>query len=165
MLTEIDSVSLESEKTSLKVGEETKLTVKAAPEEHDEAFTFTSNDCALVSEDGTVTAVKAGTAVITVKSSLSQKTAQIELEIIQPVRGVSFSNETLEMLVGFKGTLGCTVEPLDATDKTVTWESSAPEVVAVDENGNIDCLSVGEAVITVTTADGDFTASCTITVK
>ncbi len=165
VLTEIDSVSLESEKTSLKVGEETKLTVKASPEEHDETFTFTSNDCVIVSQDGTVTAVKGGTAVITVKSGLSQKTAQIELEIIQPVRGVSFSNETLEMLVGFKGTLGCTVEPLDATDKTVTWESSAPEIVSVDENGNIDCLSVGEAVIKVTTADGGFTASCTITVK
>lgn len=165
VLTEIDSVLLESEKTALTVGEETKLTVKASPEEHDETFTFTSNDCVIVSQDGTVTAVKGGTAVITVKSSLSQKTAQIELEIIQPVRGVSFSNETLDMLVGFKGTLGCTVEPLDATDKTVTWKSSAPEVVAVDENGNIECLAVGEAVITVTTVDGGFTASCTITVK
>ena len=165
VLTEVDSLSLESERNSLSVGEQTKLTVKASPEDHDETFSFSANECALVSDDGTVTAVKAGTAVITVRSSLSQKTAEIEIEILQPVRAVSFSNDSLEMLIGFKGTLGCTIEPLDASNKAVTWVSSAPEIVSVDADGNIDCLSAGEAVITVTTVDGGYTAHCKITVK
>ena len=165
VLTEIDSISLESEKTDLRVGEELKLTVNASPETHDETFSFASNDCVVVLEDGTVMAVKAGTAVITVKSSLSQKTAELELNIVQPVKSVSFSSETLEVDVGYIGTLGCTVEPADAANKAVTWKSSAPEVVSVDEDGNIECRTAGEAVITVTTVDGEFTADCTITVR
>ena len=54
--------------------------------------------------------------------------------------------------------------PADATDKSISWESSAPTVASVAE-GVITALSVGEATITVTTTDGGFTATCAVTVE
>ena len=55
------------------------------------------------------------------------------------------------------------VTPSDATDKSVTWESSSPEIAKV-ENGVVTALKKGEAVITVKTVDGGKTASCKINV-
>lgn len=61
--------------------------------------------------------------------------------------------------------LTATVEPADAADQTVTWSSSAPNVAAVDSQGNVTAVSDGSAVITVTTVDGGKTAACAVTVQ
>lgn len=57
------------------------------------------------------------------------------------------------------------VTPDDATDKTVIWTSSDPSVAAVSDNGLVTAVSGGSAVITVTTVDGGYTATCTVTVN
>lgn len=61
-------------------------------------------------------------------------------------------------------TLTATVSPADASNKTVTWESSAPTVASV-VNGVVTALAPGSAKITVKTADGGFTAEYALTVK
>lgn len=48
---------------------------------------------------------------------------------------------------------------------TVTWSSSNPGVATVDSNGRVTAVSKGETTITVTTADGQYSDSCTVTVK
>lgn len=62
-------------------------------------------------------------------------------------------------------TLAATVSPANAGNAAVTWSSSAPLVAGVSENGTVTALSAGTAVITATTAEGGFTASCTVTVS
>ncbi len=65
--------------------------------------------------------------------------------------------ETLQLMV--------TVLPEDATDKTVTWESSNESVATVDENGLVTAVVPGIATITVTTNDGsNLSASCVVNV-
>ena len=81
-----------------------------------------------------------------------------------PVTGVELNVAELELVVGETAVLTATVLPEDATDKTVTWSSSAPEIVSVDKDGNVQALAVGDAVITVATADGGKTAECIVTV-
>ena len=58
-----------------------------------------------------------------------------------------------------------TVLPKDATNKAVTFESSAPDVIAVDNNGVVKALKSGEAVITVKTVVGEFTDTCKVTAE
>lgn len=65
--------------------------------------------------------------------------------------------------VGAGETLIATVLPENASDKSVTWESGA-EAVATVEDGVVTGVSAGEAAITVTTTDGEKTATCTVTV-
>ena len=47
---------------------------------------------------------------------------------------------------------------------SVTWSSSNPKIVSVDQEGNIKGLRQGTATITATTEDGE-TAACEVTVK
>ena len=80
------------------------------------------------------------------------------------VTGVSLNVPTLTLTEGESQTLSATVAPADATDKSVSWSSSAPEVATVDQNGKVTAVKKGTATITVKTTDGGKTASCEVTV-
>lgn len=81
-----------------------------------------------------------------------------------PVTGVSLNASSGELEVGGSITLVATITPTDATNKAVTWESSAPAVASVSD-GVVSALTAGSAVITVKTADGGHMASYNLTVK
>jgi parallel beta-helix repeat protein len=79
------------------------------------------------------------------------------------VSGVTLNKTSATLAVGATETLTATVAPSNATNKTVTWESSDIAVATVS-GGMVTAVSAGTADITVKTADGDFTAACTVTV-
>lgn len=58
-----------------------------------------------------------------------------------------------------------TVLPVSADNRTVVWSSSDPDVARVDGNGTVTAVSLGSAVITVTTEVDRLTASCTVSVN
>lgn len=80
------------------------------------------------------------------------------------VTGVSLNAASGELTIGGQTTLTATVKPADASNKTVTWASSAPTVASV-VNGVVTALAPGNTTITVKTADGGFTATYALTVK
>lgn len=80
------------------------------------------------------------------------------------VTGVTLNKETASIVVGNDTTLIATVAPAGATDKSVTWTSSDPTKASVSSAGLVTGLEAGETTITVTTTDGSFTDSCTVTV-
>ena len=80
------------------------------------------------------------------------------------VTGVSLNASSGELTVNGQTILTATVEPSNATNKTVTWTSSAPTVATV-VNGVVTALKAGTAVITAKTEDGGFTATYSLTVK
>lgn len=85
---------------------------------------------------------------------------------VVPVTGVSLSRATLTLKPGESYTLTATVVPANATNKAVTWSSSAINVATVAQNGNLGAgAAPGSATITVTTTDGKKTASCLVTVS
>jgi len=69
----------------------------------------------------------------------------------------------IELAVGETATITPTVIPQDATNKEVTWKSSAPTIATV-EDGVVTAIAVGKATITVTTVDGN-SDLCYVTVK
>lgn len=83
-----------------------------------------------------------------------------------PVTGVSIVPAELTIVEGQDPVqLTAEIEPADASNTSVTWESSQPGVASVDPNGRITPNTSGTAAITVTTADGAFQASVTVTVQ
>jgi hypothetical protein len=80
-----------------------------------------------------------------------------------PVSAISVTPETLTLTVGDTGTITATVLPAGATNKNVTWTSS-DETIATVADGVVTPLTVGTTTITVTTADGSFTATTTVIV-
>ena len=94
-------------------------------------------------------------------------TAQTDIEVVElkdiPVTGITLEKTTLEMKLNTSEMLVANVLPNDASDTSVAWSSSNEEIVSVI-NGQITALHVGTATITVTTKDGDFSATCVVTV-
>ena len=81
-----------------------------------------------------------------------------------PATGVELNKPTLTISVGDEVKLVANVLPADATDKRVTWESSDENVATVSATGAVTGVKDGTAKITVYTEDGDFSASCNVTV-
>ena len=85
--------------------------------------------------------------------------------IMHPVTGVSLGITSLALIPDEAATLAAIIAPDNATDKSVTWTSSDENAATVDENGEVTAVAPGTATITVTTADGGYTATCEVTVK
>ncbi len=70
-----------------------------------------------------------------------------------PATGVTLSTDSVKLAPGQVSSLQATVVPADSTQTKLTWASSDPDVVAVDENGQLTGVAEGEAQITVSVAD------------
>ncbi len=70
-----------------------------------------------------------------------------------PATGVTLSADSVKLAPGQVSSLQATVAPADSTQTKLAWASSNPDVVAVDENGQLTGVAEGEAQITVSVAD------------
>ena len=89
-----------------------------------------------------------------------------ELVEVVPANGITLDKTSVALKRNEKVQLTATISPANAYYKDVEWTSSNPEIVVVDENGNIRGVSAGEAVITVNNKHGKlFAATCKVTVS
>ena len=168
----VTGVSLDKNTLSLEEGETAALTATVSPADAtNKNVTWMSSDESVAAvTDGTVTAVGAGTAVITATTLDGGFTATCAVTVTEkapatvPVTGVSLNKTSLTLTTGGSAALTATVIPNNATNKNVTWTSDKPGVAAVSADGTVTAVSVGSAVVTVTTEDGGFSAVCTVTV-
>ena len=81
------------------------------------------------------------------------------------VTGITFDKSSLPLSVGDTYTLAATVSPSNATNKSLTWESSNKSVATVDSSGKIAAIKAGTATITATANDGSgVMATCSVTI-
>ena len=84
---------------------------------------------------------------------------------IVSVTGLKLDKDSLTLQENGSDTLTATVEPADATNKSVTWASSDNNIATVSEDGTVTAINAGTATITATAADGSgISASCNLTV-
>ena len=123
---------------------------------------------ATVNPAGEVTAIAPGTATITATANdggfNATCTVTVKEEVI-PVTGITISQSAAVLLVGKTLTLGVAVEPTEATNQTVTWNTSDDRIATVNPTGEVTAVAAGTATITATADDGGFTATCTVTVS
>ena len=88
-----------------------------------------------------------------------------EPEVVK-VSGITLNPDiSLEFKEGSSYTIKATVAPSNATNSSVKWVSSSPDVATVDDNGNVTALKAGSTTITCTAVDGSgVSASCSVTV-
>lgn len=108
---------------------------------------YESSDDTVVTVDagGVITAVGQGLATVTVKPAMGEAfTASVTVTVVQPATALSFSdNMYVTSLSQAEDDLGLVITPETATDKTVTWDSSNPEVCYVDDTGKLMKLKAG----------------------
>lgn len=81
-----------------------------------------------------------------------------------PVSGIEVSPTELSLAPGETRKLQVKVIPEDADDRSYSWTSDDPAVADV-ENDVVTARAAGNATLTVTSADGGFTASCRVSVE
>lgn len=79
------------------------------------------------------------------------------------VTGVKLDQTTLTLNAGKSAQLTATVSPSNATNKNVTWSSNNSNISV--SGGKVTAKTAGSAIVTVTTADGGYTAQCNVTVN
>ena len=163
----VESIAIDKETLELVEGDSATLTATVSPDNaSDKTYAWTSSnpDVATVAEDGTVTAIAPGNTTITATSNDGGKTASCEVSVakrIIHVESVTLSGET-SVTAGDTVTFTYTITPSDATVQDVKWSSSDESVIKVDADGTAVVLKNGVATITVTTVDGEKTASAKI---
>ncbi|PKV03073.1 Ig-like domain-containing protein, partial [Bifidobacterium pseudolongum] len=168
----VQSVSVSPSRLELQRGGSGQLAATVAPSNAtDRAVSWRSSNPAVASVDanGRVTALKAGVASVTATAGgvVSPAVAvTVKDSSVVPVTGVKVTDPVsgkLEVTVGSSKTVKASVSPANATDRTVSWSSSAASVAKVDANGKVTGVKEGTVKI-IASAQGH-AALVEVTVK
>lgn len=120
------------------------------------------------SQTGEIETLKEGETVIRATTNTGGFTATCRLTVSQgivKVTGIGIDTESLVLKPGENALLTAKITPENAKTQAVNWSSDQPDIATVDDAGTVVALTEGTAHITVTTLDGGFTATCTVTVS
>ena len=156
----VESITLNKSTLSLTKGDvSTDLVVTIAPSEAPKTVAWTSSNegVATVDENGIVTAVGAGDAVITATSTYTpSKKIGCAVTVVAPVESVSFNN-TADITVGESSTVELAkylvINPTDASIEKIEWKSS-----------NTNAGTVANGTVTTSSVDANTTVTITVTV-
>lgn len=156
------SVTISPSALSLPISHTSNLTAKVSPSnaKYELSWSCNRNDIVSVSSIGQITALKAGTAVVTVSTD-NGRSGQCTVTVPPDPSGISLSPK-VALPWHCSRTLGCVVTPENAY-KQLTWSSSEPSVVKVSSNGVLTALAPGTADVTVRTQNGK-QATCRVEV-
>lgn len=161
---------------TLDAGQTSTLRAVVAPDDaENKAVTWNSESDGIASVDqsGVVTAIGEGTTTITVTTTDGSHEGSVEVTVnpTGPVRvtGVSLNKTNHKMSAGETFQLIATVEPVNAANKNVIWESLTLDAIAeIDNNGLVTAhsrVTNGTVQMKVRTEDGDYEAICTFTLE
>ena len=161
----VSSVSISQPTAEMVEGETVQLKATVLPADAtDKTVEWSSSkqSVATITDKGLVTAIAEGTSTITASAGGKTATCQITVsKRVIEVTSVTLNKEMLELVEGEEETLVATVMPDNATDKTVEWSSSSPDIATVD-GGKVSGIKEGEAIITAKA--GEKTATCKVVV-
>jgi len=164
------SIALNYATLNLGINETQSLVISYTPANTNQknvSWTSTSPTIATVSSSGLVSGIAAGNATITatVATDGTPVTASCAVTVKTiSVTGVAISRSSLELGISKTSTLTSTISPSNATNKNVSWSTSASSIATVSSSGIVTGVAVGSATIKVTTADGGYQASCLVSI-
>ena len=144
-------LNLNKEMVSLYIGNKSKMKVKG---QKAEAIIWTSSNekVAKVNKKGKVSAIKAGTTVITATVKETGKSADCEVTVGKYAKAIKLeSAESVILKEGETTSIKVTVAPAKVLKKTVIYQSSNPAIASVNELGEITAVKQGLTEITIKT--------------
>lgn len=124
-----------------------------------------SNEEVVTVENGNVVAKKLGFAIITASISGFKSTCRVNVVDVIPLKSISINKSNIVIKENSYENLIISYSPSNATNKKVTWKSSNPNIVTVDQQGNITGVNPGSATVTAISNDGGYVSMCNVTVE
>lgn len=165
----VTGVSINKTSTTIVVGGTEQLSAIVSPTDaSNKGVIWSSNNTSVASvNNGLVTAKAEGNAIVTVKTSdggfIATCTVEVSAKSIS-VESVSLNYTSYEMEQSTQMVLTATINPTNATNQNLNWESSNEEVLTAND-GVVKALREGTATVTVTTEDGNYKATCSFKVN
>ena len=159
-------IKLDAATLDLKAGQDRILKPTLTPKDStDNSIVWESSDTkiATVDDAGKVVAKSAGSAIIMARLETGA-TAYCKVNVTLPVEGLILNFTDKSVFVGEKFKLKVSVNPSAATDLSVTWKTSNAKIAIVTQDGEVTGLAGGTAIITCTTKDGGYSATCVLNV-
>lgn len=163
---EVTSITLSESEISLTVGDSRMIEAKIQPEDAtDKALVWTSsnNEIATVN-GGTITAKKAGSAVIKVETENGVSKSCNVTVADQEITKITLSDETASLKEGQTIQIEAKVMPSEAKTEGLVWSSGSEDIAKVNTSGYVTGISAGVVSI-VCKAPNGVEASCTVTVR
>ena len=161
-------LQLYCENLFLKKGSTVALDSKLVPRNDDFNIIWkSSNNDILLIEDGVVTALNLGNAIVTAEVENSDITNSCQINVVEDVIDVSeikLNKENISLIEGAEYMLVATILPENATNQQIIWSSSDEDIASVD-NGVVTAVNFGNAVITATTVDRKLSVDCIVNVE
>lgn len=160
-------VKFDAAQLNMKTGEIYNLKVTLTPKDStDVGLVWDTSDSkvAIVDENGKITAKNTGTCVIMARTEVGG-VAYCKVTVTQAVKGLILNFLDKTIYKGEKFDLEVSINPSTATKLDVTWKSSNTNIATVTNKGEVTGLVGGVAIITCTTSDGGYSATCVVTVK
>lgn len=161
----LESISMSETKKTVNKGDSFDLDITKNPTDTTvdakAAWSSANAGVATVDQNGMVTAVGAGTTVIT--ANLEGKETTCEIVVKVPLESIEMSEKEISLVEDGEAQLNVIYAPTDTTvEKNVVWISSKPDVAVVDQAGKVTAKTVGTATISAE-VDGK-TTTCKVTV-
>ncbi|MGL4484348.1 MAG: Ig-like domain-containing protein, partial [Anaerovoracaceae bacterium] len=167
----INLTSISFEKTKEYMNPQTQLQLKpiilpADTTTRTLAWTSDNTSIALVNSAGVVTALRAGKVNITARSIEGQQSSKIQIEVLETgkVARVTLSPEYLSLNIGENARIISVIDPSNAVNKKLTWNSSHPNIARVDQNGNVSAMTSGTSLISAVSEDGQKVGTTSVTI-
>ena len=143
-----------------------QLVLDIAPTNFTDLIKWKSSDTSIATVDanGLVKGVSLGT--VTIKATVGDCSVTCSVTVTQPVSSVYVSPATLTLDALDTYQLSVSVNPSDANNKELKWESSDENIATVSETGFVTALKKGTCRITATALDGSGRYDyCDVTVR
>ena len=160
----ISSITINIDRVDMIVGESLQLSATVSPTNASETVIWSSSkqSVASISESGLVTAIAEGSSTITAFAGGKTATCLISVENSPvTISSIELNRTNAKLTVGETMSLTAVIKPDNATDKSIIWASSSPEVATV-EDGLVKAVGVGSTRITASA--GDKSAVCIVSV-
>lgn len=164
----LKSIKVNPTTVTLTVGNTQQITATAEPTGAKMTPVWSSNDVSIatVSDNGLITAVKAGNTTVQVKSGNISASVSVTVETeAVPLTDLKVTPEEITLKIDETETLDVTLVPTNATDITVTYESSNTGIATVSAAGEVKAVGVGSTVIKVKGGAIEKEVPVTVTVK
>ena len=164
----VDKITLSSNELSIKAGSTSQITAVVTPDNAtDKELIWETSDASIakVDSNGKVTGVKPGTVTITAKTKDGKVKATCTVNVEEiPVESITLSPTEMSVKVGTSAQITPIINPENATDKDLIWETSDASVATVDNTGKVTGVKKGTVIITAKTKDGKVKATCTVNI-
>lgn len=148
----IEQIHLKIDNPIISKGEKAKIEIEILPvEAKDNKIQWSSSDSSIVMVDnlGNITALRAGTAVITAKAEGSDVKGTISIQVTSRVTGIELEESEIYLSVGETYSLNAKVQPEDADNPNILYKVENEDVLTIKENGIITALIEGNSKIQV----------------